>query len=143
MSNLRTYHAKTSDVPAKWVLVDLNKKVLGRASTQIATMLMGKDNPRFTPGVDLGVHVVVINADKVVCTSKDKKFYWHTGYPGGIKEEAVADRIKNKSDQVILKSVQRMLPKNKHGAHLLTKLRVFPGSEHAHAAQNPEQVEID
>lgn len=141
--NLRTYHAKKQDVAPKWVLVDVENKVLGRVATQIAMALMGKDNPRYTPGVDIGPHVVVINAKQVVCTSKDKKFYWHTGYPGGIKEESIDFRIENKPEQVIMKAVQRMLPKNKFGSHLLTKLRVFAGAEHTHQAQNPEVMNIE
>ena len=143
MSNLKTYHAKPQDVDAGWILVDANKKVLGRLATQLATKLLGKDNPRYTPGVDIAPHIVVVNAWKVVCTSKDKTFYWHTGYPGGIKQEKVSDRIESKPDKVILKAVERMLPKNKHGRHLLTKLRVFAGPEHSHVAQNPVAVEIE
>ena len=142
MRNLKTYHAKTQDVEPQWILVDANNKVLGRLATQIAVKLLGKDNPRYTPGVDIAPHIVVINAAGIVCTSKDKKFYWHTGYPGGIKEEKVSDRIENKPDKVILKAVERMLPRNKHGRKLLTKLRVFPGAEHDHVAQSPIAVEI-
>ena len=142
MSNLKTYHAKPEDVDSSWILVDANNKVLGRLATQLASKLLGKDNPRFTPGVDIAPHIVVINASGIVCTSKGKKFYWHTGYPGGIKEELVSDRIETKPDVVILKAVERMLPRNKHGRHLLTKLRVFAGSEHTHTAQTPEPVVI-
>jgi large subunit ribosomal protein L13 len=143
MANQKTYHAKKDDVTPRWVIVDVKNKVLGRVATQIAKTLIGKDNPCYTPGVDIAPHVVVINAKDVVCTSKNKKFYWHTGHPGGLKEESIEFRIENKPEQVIMKAVQRMLPKNKFGAKLLKKLRVFADSEHAHQAQNPEVMNLE
>ncbi|MEC7030315.1 MAG: 50S ribosomal protein L13 [Pseudomonadota bacterium] len=142
MSNLKTYHAKKQDVESKWLLVNAKGKSLGRLSTQLATKLLGKDNPRYTPGVDIAPYIVVINADGVKSSREDTNFYWHTGYPGGLKQESMGDRIATKSDKVILKAVERMLPKNSHGRKLLTKLRVFSGSEHSHAAQNPEEIEF-
>lgn len=140
MSNLKTYHAKKQDVESKWLLVSAEGKSLGRLSTLLASKLLGKDNPRYTPGVDIAPWIVVINSDKVKPSRDDKNFYWHTGYPGGIKSETVGQRLETKSDEVILKAVERMLPKNSHGRKLLTKLRVFKGSEHTHAAQQPKDI---
>lgn len=142
MSNLKTYHAKEQDVESRWVVINANGKSLGRLSTVLSTMLLGKDNPRFTPGVDIAPNIVVVNADGVKCSSPEENFFWHTGYPGGIKKESMGSRIESKSDKVILKAVERMLPKNKHGRKLLTKLRVFKGAEHTHQAQNPELIEV-
>ena len=142
MSNLKTYHAKEQDVESKWLLVNAKDKSLGRLSTMLATKLLGKDNPRYTPGVDIAPYIVVVNADGVKCSREDKNFYWHTGYPGGIKQESMGDRLATKSDKVILKAVERMLPRNSHGRKLLTKLRVFSGAEHLHTAQNPEEINV-
>ena len=142
MSNFKTYHAKEQDVNSRWVLVNAEEKSLGRLSTVLASMLLGKDNPRFTPGVDIAPHIVVINAAKVKPSREDKDFYWHTGYPGGIKHETVGSRLETKADKVILKAVERMLPKNSHGRKLLTKLRVFSGSEHTHSAQQPTEIQV-
>lgn len=142
MSNLKTYHAKPQDIETKWVLVNANGKSLGRLATVLASKLLGKDNPRFTPGVDLGLNIVVVNAAGVKNSNPDEKFFWHTGYPGGIKEESMASRLETKADKVILKAVERMLPKNSHGRKLLTKLRVFVGPEHTHEAQTPELIEV-
>lgn len=142
MSNLKTYHAKPQDIETKWVLVNANGKSLGRLATVLASKLLGKDNPRFTPGVDLGLNIVVVNAAGVKNSNPAEKFFWHTGYPGGIKEESMASRLETKSDKVILKAVERMLPKNSHGRKLLTKLRVFVGPEHTHEAQSPELIEV-
>lgn len=142
MSNLKTYHAKEQDVTAKWVLINAEGKSLGRMATKIASMLLGKDNPRYTPGVDIAPHIVVINAGGVKPSRDDREFYWHTGYPGGIKSESLKDRIETKADKVVLKAVERMLPKNSHGRKLLTKLRVFAGAEHTHIAQNPEEITV-
>lgn len=137
-----TYHAKQNDVEAKCVLINLEGQSLGRVATKIATILLGKDNPRYTPGVDIAPMVVVINAGKVKPSRDDRDFYWHTGYPGGIKRESIKDRIEKKADKVVLKAVERMLPKNSHGRKLLTKLRVFEGAEHDHVAQNPQEVQV-
>jgi|AntRauTorckE5430_2_1112549.scaffolds.fasta_scaffold00008_67 large subunit ribosomal protein L13 len=142
MRSLKTYHAKTQDVETRWVLINAQGKSLGRLSTVLASMLLGKDNPRYTPGVDIGPHIVIINASGVKCSSPDENFYWHTGYPGGIKKESMGSRLENKADKVILKAVERMLPRNSHGRKLLTKLRVFTGTEHAHEAQTPEVIEV-
>lgn len=139
MSNFKTYHAKSQDVETKWVLVNASDQALGRLATKIASKLLGKDNPRYTPGVDLAPYIVVINAKDVNCNSS-KDFFWHTGYPGGLKKESMQHRLEVKPDEVILKAVQRMLPRNRYGRHLLTKLRVFSGSEHTHQAQNPVEI---
>lgn len=141
MLNLKTYHAKTQDVETKWVLVDASDKALGRLASGIAKKLLGKDNPRYTPGVDISPYIVVINAKNVRCNG-DKNFFWHTGYPGGIKKESMQYRLENKPDALIMKAVQRMLPRNRYGRHLLTKLRIFVDSDHIHQAQNPEAIEI-
>lgn len=142
MSNLKTYHAKEQDVDSKWILINAEGKSLGRMSTLIASKLLGKDNPRYTPGVDIAPHIVVINCSKVKPSRDDRQFYWHTGYPGGIKQDSLKNRIATKADKVVLKAVERMLPKNSHGRKLLTKLRAFEGAEHAHVAQNPQEIEV-
>jgi large subunit ribosomal protein L13 len=142
MSNFKTYHAKEQDVNSEWLLVNARNKSLGRLSTEIARRLLGKNNPRFTPGVDIAPHIVVINAAEVKPSREDKNFYWHTGYPGGIKQESIGSRLETKADKVVLKAVERMLPKNSHGRKLLTKLRVFVSSEHTHVAQQPKEIDF-
>lgn len=142
MSNLKTYHAKTTDVEVKWLLVNAEGKSLGRVATLLASKLIGKDNPRYTPGVDIAPNIVVINASGIKNSNPETKFHWHTGYPGGIKEESMGSRLEKKADKVVLKAVERMLPRNSHGRKLLTKLRVFTGAEHCHEAQSPVAIKV-
>lgn len=126
-----------------WVLVDANEQTLGRLATQIASYLMGKNKPTFTPGVDTGDFVVVLNASRIRVTGNrlDEKFYHrHSGYPGGLKSVRLRDQIKNHPDRVIRAAVWGMLPHNKLGHKLITKLKVYGGTEHPHEAQNPQPV---
>ncbi|MBQ3274245.1 MAG: 50S ribosomal protein L13 [Christensenellaceae bacterium] len=142
---MKTYMAHPGEVEQKWYLVDASDKVFGRLASQVAAILRGKNKPEFTPNVDTGDFVIVINTDKLVLTGRklDQKIYYkHSGYPGGLKETKYSDLMKNKSDFAFYEAVRRMLPKNKIGAQMLTKLRVYKGSEHKHAAQKPEQLDL-
>ena len=142
---MKTYMAHPGEVEQKWYLVDASDKVFGRLASQDAAILRGKNKPEFTPNVDTGDFVIVINTDKLVLTGRklDQKIYYkHSGYPGGLKETKYSDLMKNKSDFAFYEAVRRMLPKNKIGAQMLTKLRVYKGSEHKHAAQKPEQLDL-
>ena len=140
---MQTYSAKPSEVKKKWVLIDADGIVLGRLASTVAMILRGKNKPIFTPHIDTGDHVVVINADKVKLTGKkraNKVYYRHTGFPGGVKS-ATPEFILNSEhpQRVIEKAVERMLPKDSPLARdQYSKLRVYGGSEHPHAAQNPE-----
>jgi large subunit ribosomal protein L13 len=144
-SKVKTRFAKKGDVERKWYVVDATDKVLGRLASRIATYLRGKHKPQFTPNVDTGDFIVVINAEKVKLTGKklDKKIYYHhTGYPGGLKAETARSRLQRKPGQVIMDAVWGMLPKNRLGRKLLKKLKVYRGPEHPHTAQNPEPLEL-
>ena len=143
---MKTYMAHPGEVEQKWYLVDASDKVFGRLASQVAAILRGKNKPEFTPNVDTGDFVIVINTDKLVLTGRklDQKIYYkHSGYPGGLKETKYSDLMKNKSDFAFYEAVRRMLPKNKIGAQMLTKLRVYKGSEHPHAAQKPVELKIE
>ena len=137
---------KPADVQKKWLLVDAEGVVLGRMAAEIAKILRGKHRPEFTPHVDCGDNVIVINAEKVHLTGnkrKDKTYYWHTGYPGGIKSRTAEQILDGKQpENVVIKAVQRMLPKNILGKKQMTNLRVYAGAEHPHEAQNPEVLDI-
>jgi large subunit ribosomal protein L13 len=140
---MQTYSAKPSEVKKKWVLIDAEGVVLGRLASEVAKILRGKNKPIFTPHIDTGDHVVVINADKVKLTGKkrtDKVYYRHTGFPGGIKSASPEFILGGKHpERVIEKAVERMLPKESPLARdQFGKLRVYGGAEHPHAAQNPE-----
>jgi len=142
---VRTYMAKAGEVQRKWYLIDADGKTLGRVATEVARILRGKHKPIYTPHVDTGDHVIVINAAKVKVTGKkytDKLYYRHTGYPGGIKVTNFADLLRRKPEQVIEKAVWGMIPHNRLGRRVFKKLRVYPGPEHPHAAQKPEVWEI-
>ncbi len=128
---------------AEWVVVDANEQILGRFATKVAMLLMGKTKPQFTPGVDTGDFVIVINAEKVAVTGKrltDKIYYAHSGYPGGLKSISLKDQLKNHPERVIESAVWGMLPHNKWGRSLMKKLKVYGGNEHPHAAQTPKLV---
>jgi large subunit ribosomal protein L13 len=144
---MKTFSAKPSDIQKKWIIVDAQDVVLGRLASQIALRLRGKHKATFTPHMDTGDNVVVINAEKVKLTGGNKPsqsiFYWHTGYPGGIKGISKGAQLEGKyPERVIMKAVERMLPEGNMGRQLLTNLRVYKGTEHPHAAQNPEVVDI-
>lgn len=140
---MKSYVAKPSEVQRKWYLIDAEGKTLGRLSTEIANILRGKHKPTFTPHVDGGDFVVVVNADKVVLTGKklDQKLYrYHTGYIGGLKEISYRRMMAEKPEEVVRHAISGMLPKNKLRKRMMTRLRVFAGANHTHEAQNPEVI---
>lgn len=143
---MKTYSAKPSEVEKKWLLIDAEGLVLGRLASIIATRLRGKHKPMYTPHIDCGDNVIVINAEKVALTGKkltDKVFYWHTGYPGGIKSRTAEKTLSSAHpERLILKAVERMIPRGALGREQFSNLRVYAGSEHPHAAQNPEVVDV-
>tara|TARA_A100001015_G_scaffold280279_1_gene342311 strand:+ start:9600 stop:10043 length:444 start_codon:yes stop_codon:yes gene_type:complete len=140
----KTFSAKPSDIQKDWVIVDAADKPLGRVSTEIASILKGKNKPEYTPHMDTGDNVVVINADKVVLTGNklaQKEYFHHTGYPGGDRFTKASDLMEKDPSKVILKAVKGMLPKNRLGRKLMTNVRVYAGSVHPHTAQQPKKVE--
>ncbi|GMT47062.1 MAG: 50S ribosomal protein L13 [bacterium] len=142
---MKTCFAKKGEVERKWYLVDASDKVLGRLATRIATYLRGKHKARFTPNIDTGDFIVVVNAEKVTLTGKkldDKIYYHHTGYPGGIKAETARKRLQRKPEAVIMDAVWGMLPKNRLGRAMLKKLKVYRGAEHPHESQQPETITL-
>jgi len=142
---VRTFRAKEKDVEKKWYLVDASGKTLGRLASQVARLLRGKHKPIFTPHVDVGDYVVVINASKVRMTGQRenlKTYFHYTGYPGGAKVVSYKDLIHRKPEFVIEHAVRGMLPHNKLGRRIFKKLKVYAGSEHPHVAQKPEPIKI-
>lgn len=140
-----TKFAKKEDINRKWYVVDAKDQILGRLSCRIASYLRGKHKPVFTPNVDTGDFVIVVNADKVKVTGKkltDKIYYRHSGYVGSIREKALKDRMKEEPENVIIDAVRGMLPKNRLGRAMIKKLKVYRGPEHSHAAQKPELIQI-
>lgn len=138
---MKTYMAKPETVERKWYVIDVKGQVVGRAATQIATILRGKHKPTYTPHVDTGDHVIVLNADKVVLTGKkmDQKMYWkHTGYIGGLRETSARKMMDKKPEYILQHAVVGMLPHNALGRKMAKKLRVYCGDTHEHAAQMPE-----
>lgn len=143
--NSKTYSQKPSEISRRWILVDASEAPLGRIATQIATYLIGKGKPTYTPHMDGGDYVVVINAAQAVVTGnkeEDKKYYRHSGFPGGIKDATVAQVREKHPERLIEAAVKGMIPRNKLASERLKRLRVFPGSEHTHSAQAPEKVEV-
>lgn len=142
---MKTYSAKPSDVTRKWYVIDASEVPLGRAATKIATLLTGKGKPQFTQHVDCGDYVIVINTDNLVVTGKkltDKIYYRHTGYPGGIKDATLAEKMAKDSTDVIYKAVRGMLPVNKLRDERLKRLKIYTGTEHNHEAQKPEVLSL-
>lgn len=142
---VKTFSAKEQAVMRKWYIVDATDKTLGRISTQIAKYLRGKHKPEYTPHVDTGDFIVVINAEKVAVTGNkltDKVYYHHTGHPGGIKSSTLEQMLEKHPTRVIEKAVKGMLPKNSLGRKMYGKLKVYAGAEHPHAAQQPELIEL-
>jgi large subunit ribosomal protein L13 len=140
-----TQVAKKEDVTRDWYLVDVDSKVLGRVATQIANVLRGKNKPTFTPSVDTGDFVIVVNAEKIALTGKklsDKIYYSHSGYVGGLKEITAGKLLDKKPEDLLKKAVKGMLPKNKLARHMLKKLKIYSGATHPHAAQNPKNLNI-
>ena len=143
---MKTYMAHAETVERKWYVVDAAGVPLGRLATKVASVLRGKHKPTFTPNVDTGDFVIVINTDKVVLTGKkleDKYYRYHTGYIGGLKEIPYKKLMAEKSDLAVYEAVKGMLPKNSLGRAMIKKLRVYKGAEHNHAAQKPEALKLD
>ena len=143
---MKTYSAKPADIEKKWILIDAENLVLGRLATVVAMRLRGKHKPTFTPHIDCGDNVIIINAEKVRLTGnkrEDDVYYWHTGHPGGIKQRTKAQMLDGKfPERVIENAVERMLPKGPLGRTVFKNLRVYAGAEHPHAAQNPEVLDV-
>ncbi|PPR77987.1 MAG: 50S ribosomal protein L13 [Alphaproteobacteria bacterium MarineAlpha2_Bin1] len=144
---MKTFSAKPGEIKPNWVIINAEGLVLGRLASIVASKLRGKDKPQFTPHVDCGDYVIVINADKLALTGQKKnkkKYYWHTGYPGGIKERTVDEVLDGKHpERVLLKAVKRMLPKESPLAKKqFSKLKVYSGENHPHEAQKPEAINI-
>ena len=143
---MKTFTATPADIDKKWILIDAEGVVLGRLASIVAMRLRGKHKASFTPNMDMGDNVIIINADKVQMTGKkrdDKKYYWHTGHPGGIKNRTARQILEGAHpERVVTKAVQRMLPGNRLARQQMTNLRVYAGAEHPHEAQNPEVLDV-
>jgi large subunit ribosomal protein L13 len=141
---MKTYTAKPGEIERQWYVVDAEAKTLGRLATQIADVLRGKGKPAYTPHVDTGDFVVVVNAEKVHVTGQklDQKIYYrHSGYPGGLRERTLREQLARRPEEVLRKAVKGMLPKNKLAAAQLRKLKIYAGPDHPHAAQSPEPLQ--
>ena len=143
---MKTYSAKPADIEKKWILIDAEGLVVGRLAALVATRLRGKHKPTYTPHMDCGDNVVVVNAEKAVLTGNkldNKKYYWHTGYPGGIKERTADKILAGKHpERVIVKAVERMVPRGPLGRQQMKNLRVYAGTAHPHEAQQPVPLDI-
>ncbi|WP_010138369.1 50S ribosomal protein L13 [Oceanicola sp. S124] len=143
---MKTFSATPADIEKKWIIIDAEGVVLGRLASIVAMRLRGKHKPSFTPHMDMGDNVIVINADKIQLTGKkraDKRFYWHTGFPGGIKDRTYGQILEGKyPERVVTLAVKRMLPGNRLSRQQMTNLRVYAGSEHPHDAQAPEVLDV-
>jgi large subunit ribosomal protein L13 len=142
---VRTYSPKASEITRKWFVIDAQDLVLGRLSTEAARILRGKHKPVYAPHMDMGDHVIIINAEKVVLTANkadQKMVYRHSGYPGGLKTRSFADAQARKPEDAVRRAIRGMLPKNRLGAQMLTKLKVYAGPNHPHSAQMPETLDI-
>ncbi|MEO1190289.1 MAG: 50S ribosomal protein L13 [Pseudomonadota bacterium] len=143
---MKTYSAKPSEIEKKWILIDADGLVLGRMATEIAKILRGKHKPSFTPHMDCGDNVIVVNASKVAVTGNklaQNKFYWHTGYPGGIKERTLGETLSGRfPERAIVKAVERMITRGPLGRQQMRNLRVYAGPEHPHEAQQPETLDL-
>jgi large subunit ribosomal protein L13 len=137
---MSTYFPKQGEIVRKWFVVDASGQTLGRLASQVARILMGKENPQYTPFIDTGDHVIVVNAEKVTTTglkAEQKKYQHYTGYPGGLRTEDFRKRFARKPEMVIESAVERMLPKSKLGKQMISKLQVYRGEKHPHEAQKP------
>lgn len=142
---MKSFMAKTNEVDRKWYVIDAENKVLGRMATEIANILSGKNKPIYTPHVDTGDFVIIINAEKVKLTGnkmKQKNYTYHTGHPGGLKEIPYSRLIEDKPEKIIELAVKGMLPKSSLGRNMIKKMKVYAGSEHNHQAQNPEEYKF-
>lgn len=141
----KTLVPKQDRLKQKWYLIDAEGKILGRLATRVATIIRGKDNPLFTPHLDMGAYVVVVNAGKVALSGKkneNKEYIWYTGYPGGLRRTTVSKMLVKHPERVIQNAVKGMLPHNRLGRRLNLKLFVYTGKDHPHASQKPEKIEI-
>jgi large subunit ribosomal protein L13 len=142
---VRTYSPKASEINRKWFVIDAEDLVLGRLATEAARILRGKHKPTFAPHLDTGDHVIVVNAEKIVLTANkadQKLIYHHSGYPGGLKSRTFAEAQARRPEEAVRRAVRGMLPKNRLGRQMLTKLKVYAGPVHPHSAQMPEPLEI-
>jgi large subunit ribosomal protein L13 len=142
---MKTYSAKPGEIARDWYVVDAEGKTLGRLATQIAETLRGKHKPEYTPHIDTGDFVIVINAEKVAVTGnklRDKRYWRHSGYPGGIRSRTLAEMLERRPEEVIRKAVRGMLPRNRLARKQLTKLKIYAGPDHPHAAQQPTEMEV-
>ena len=142
---MRSYMAKKGEVDQSWHLVDADDQVVGRLASRIARVLMGKHRPEYTPHIDTGEFVVVTNAAKVRFTGRkmeNKRYYHYTGHPGGLRERTVSDLLQKKPEEVIHLAVRRMMPKTRLGRAMIKKLKIYPGAEHPHEAQNPQPLTL-
>lgn len=140
----KTYVPKSGDITNDWVLVDANGKNLGRLASKISSILLGKNKPTFTPGVDTGDYVVVVNTERITVTGnkmEDKYYYRHSGYPGGLKRINLKDQLAKYPDRVIRQAVWGMLPHNRYGRKVIKKLKIYAGPDHPHEAQHPKAIE--
>jgi large subunit ribosomal protein L13 len=141
----KTYYPKPGEVKREWYVVDAEGKNLGRLATTIARALLGKGKPEFTPGVDVGDFVIVVNAEKIDVSGKkldEKMYYRFSGYPGGLKKITLRQQMERFPERVVISAVKGMLPKNRYARRLMKKLRVYRGSDHPHSAQNPKPLEV-
>jgi large subunit ribosomal protein L13 len=142
---MKTFSATPADIDKQWILIDAEGVVLGRLASIVATRLRGKHKASFTPHMDMGDHVIIINADKIQLTGRkrEENFYWHTGHPGGIKERTKQQILEGKHpERVVTLAVKRMLPGNRLSRQIMTNLRVYAGSDHPHEAQSPEVLDV-
>lgn len=142
---MKTYTPKASEIQRDWYVVDAEGVILGRLATEVARVLRGKHKPTFAPHIDTGDHVIVVNADKVILSrdkANEKRIYRHSGYPGGIKSESFAEMLDRKPADAVRRSIKGMLPKGPLGRQQMTKLKVYAGPDHPHAAQSPQPLEI-
>jgi large subunit ribosomal protein L13 len=143
--NVKTYVTKPGSVEREWYVVDAEGQTLGRLATRVASILRGKHKPQFSPAVDVGDFVIVVNAEKVQVTGRkleQKKYYRHSGYPGGLSEITLADQLERHPTRVLKAAVKGMLPRNRLGRKMLKKLKVYAGPEHPHEAQGPKPLEL-
>jgi large subunit ribosomal protein L13 len=143
---MKTYSAKPGEITREWYLVDAEGKTLGRLATQIADTLRGKRKPQYTPHVDTGDFVIVVNADKIAVTGNkldQKRYYRHSGYPGGLRSRTLRDQLERRPTEVLRVAVKGMLPKNRLARQQITKLKIYAGPEHPHAAQNPKPLNLE
>lgn len=142
---MKTEVAKAENIKRDWYVIDAQEMVLGRLATGVANILRGKNKPTYTPSVDTGDFVVVVNAEKIALTGRklaDKVYYSHTGFPGGLKEITAGKLLEKKPEDLIKKAVKGMLPKNKLARHMLSKLKIYAGGDHPHSAQQPKTITL-